>query len=96
MIYVDDGLEKEARKMDDQGRAKLWGEGCLYQPNETTQKFLDMVLVEDSPVAAVFAGHLHFKSTVPLNERITEHVLAPSFAGNVGVINVEYGINYKR
>lgn len=86
---ADNGLEKESRKMDVQGRAKLWGEGCLYQPNETTQKFLDMVLAEDSPVVAVFAGHLHFKYTVSLNEKITEYVLAPSFAGNVGVIKVE-------
>lgn len=85
---VDHGLEQAARDADPQGRAKLWGEGCLYQPNETTQEFLDMVLVEDSPVAAVFAGHLHFKYTVPLNENITEYVLDKSYGGNIGVIRV--------
>ena len=86
---VDNSLEKESRKVDSQGRAKLWGKDCLYQPNETTQKFLDMILAEDSPVKAVFAGHLHFKYTVPLNENITEYVLDKSFSGNVGVIRVE-------
>lgn len=48
-----------------------------------------MVLVEDSPVAAVFAGHLHFKYTVPLNENITEYVLDKSYGGNIGVITVK-------
>lgn len=86
---VDDSLEKESRKVDSQDRAKLWGKDCLYQPNETTQKFLDMILAEDSPVKAVFAGHLHFKYTVPLNENITEYVLDKSFSGSVGVIHVE-------
>lgn len=85
---VDYGLEQASRNADSQGRAKLWGEGCLYQPNETTQEFLDMVLAEDSPVVAVIAGHLHFKYTVPLNENITEYVLDKSFDGNIGVIRV--------
>lgn len=46
-------------------------------------------VVDDSPIKAVFAGHLHFKYTVPLNENITEYVLDKSFSGNVGVIRVE-------
>ena len=75
--------------VDPQKRAKLWGEGCLYQPNETTQEFIDMVLAEDSPVASVFAGHLHFKYTVPLTDKITEYVLDKSFSGNIGVITVK-------
>ena len=35
---VDDGLERTSREVDDKGRAKLWGENCLYTPNSTTQE----------------------------------------------------------
>lgn len=86
---VDDSLEIAARAVDADGRAKLWGEGCLYQPNDTTAEFLDMVLADDSPVQAVLAGHLHFKHTAKLNERITEYVLDKSFSGNIGVIRIK-------
>lgn len=85
---IDDSLKRAAQETDSQGRAKLWGEGCLYQPNETTGTFLQMVVAEDSPVKAVLAGHLHFKYTVKLNENITEYVLDKGFGGNVGIVNV--------
>lgn len=86
---VDDGLEEAARAYDGEGRAKLWGSNCLYQPNETTQEFLAMVMADDSPVAAVFAAHLHFKYTTTLNGEIPEYVLAPSYAGSIGVIEIK-------
>lgn len=86
---VEDGLKMAARAADEQGRIKLWGEGCLYQPNDTTAEFLDMVLANDSPVQAVLAGHLHIKHTAKLNERITEYVLDKSFSGNIGVIRIK-------
>lgn len=86
---VDDGLEEAARAYDGEGRAILWGSNCLYQPNETTQEFLAMVMADDSPVAAVFAAHLHFKYTTTLNGEIPEYVLAPSYAGSIGVIEIK-------
>lgn len=85
---IDDGLKQAAQNVDPQGRAKLWGKGCLYEPNETTEKFLNMVLAADSPVKVVLAGHLHFKYTTKLNENITEYVLDKSYSGNIGIINV--------
>lgn len=86
---VDEGLEEAARAYDGEGRAKLWGSNCLYQPNETTQEFLAMVMADDSPVTAVFAAHLHFKYTTTLNGEIPEYVLAPSYAGSIGVIEIK-------
>lgn len=83
---VDDSLENYARTVDGQGRAKLWGEDCLYQPDETTQEFLDMVLAEDSPVKVVVAGHLHFKYVTLLNDKITEYVMDTGYRGNIGKI----------
>lgn len=86
---VDDSLENYARTVDGQGRAKLWGEDCLYQPDETTQEFLDMVVAEDSPVKAVLAGHLHFKYVTSLNDKITEYVMDTSYRGNIGEIHLK-------
>ncbi len=86
---VDDGLRKAAMEADPEGRAKLWGENCLYRPNETTQEFLDMVYAQDSPVKAVFAGHLHFKYTVQLTDNITEYVLPPAFSGKITQITIK-------
>lgn len=86
---VDDGLEEAARAYDGEGRAKLWGNNCLYQPNETTQEFIEMVMEDESPVAAVFAAHLHFKYTTTINGKIPEYVLGPSYVGNIGVIEIK-------
>lgn len=86
---VDDGLKQASEDFDPQGRAKLWGKGCLYEPDAVTEQFLDMVLAEDSPVKAVLAGHLHFKYTTLLNADITEYVLDKGFSGNIGVIQVK-------
>lgn len=86
---IDNGLKKASEEFDPQGRAKLWGEGCLYEPDATTGRFLDMILAEDSPVKAVLAGHLHFKYTTQLNANITEYVLDKGFSGDIGVIQVK-------
>lgn len=86
---IDDGLKAASESFDPQGRAKLWGEGCLYVPNATTAEFMELILAEDSPVKAVLAGHLHFKYTIKLNENITEYVLDKAFSGNIGVIKVK-------
>lgn len=86
---IDSGLEEAARAADGEGRAKLWGENCLYQPNEVTGEFLEEVLAEDSPVVAVLSGHLHFKYTTQLTEKITEYVMDTGFRGKIGVIKVK-------
>ncbi len=79
---VTDALyEASCEHWDD--RALIWGEGCYYEPNETTAEFLDLVLADSSPVRAVFSGHLHFEFEVPLNDNCTEYVCAPAFEGNV-------------
>lgn len=86
---VDNGLAETAANIDPQGRVKLWGYDCLYQPGEyTTATFLEMLYDAQSPVEAVLSGHLHFKYTVPLTEQTMEYVFAPAFAGNIAKIEV--------
>lgn len=84
---TDRGLSEESKKLWGD-RALLWGKGCYYEPNETTQNYLDMVLGEDSPVVAVVSGHLHFPYTIQLNDRITEYVFDASYKGKMGILTV--------
>ena len=85
---VDTSLAEAAAKFDQEGRLKLWGKDCLYQPNETTQSFLDEIYKEDTPVVAVISGHLHFEYTGQLTESVMQYVLAPTFEGNMARLTV--------
>ena len=49
---------------------------------------MDLLYGEESPVRAVFAGHLHFPFDVMLNDRVEEHVLDANFKGNISVLTV--------
>lgn len=84
---ISDDLAKESNK-NWGNRALLWGEDCYYIPNKNTKKYLNMVLNEDSPVAAVISGHLHFPYTINLNKSITEYVFDASYKGTIGVIEI--------
>lgn len=86
---VDDALAVAASEADPKNRIKLWGIGCLYWPNENTIEFLNMVCDEQSPVEAVFSGHLHFKYEVQLTEQIKEYVFAPAFEGKIAKIVIK-------
>jgi hypothetical protein len=85
---LDDGLYEAAKAFDAKNRAKLWGENCLYVPNEVTEEFLEMVMDEESPVCAVLSAHLHFSYETMLNSHLKEYVFAPTFEGNMVRITV--------
>ena len=66
---------------------EIWGNPIVLgkggiEPDETSQKLLDMVYDENSPVAAVLAGHVHFRAQGKLNDRIVQIVSDGSFTGN--------------
>ena len=86
---IDNSLKEVTASADSEGRIKLWGDGCLYQPRENTSSFLGMIYHENSPVKAVFSGHLHVKHTVALTNQTTEYVLAPAFLGNIAKITIK-------
>lgn len=67
-----------------------WNEAIVIgpdgkKPNEVTQKFLDMILADDSPVGAILAGHVHMEDTSQINDRITQYVVDMSAKGK-GII----------
>ena len=86
---VDNSLAEEAANVDPENRKKLWGDGCLYQPDDTTSAFLGMIYDTNSPVKAVLSGHLHFRHVVQLTEQTVEYVFAPAFEGNVAKIVIK-------
>ena len=80
-------LKEESEAVWD-GRALMWGADCTYVPDETTLEFMDLIYAKDSPVKEVLAGHLHFTWDGQLTENTGEHVFAPAYLGNIGVIKV--------
>lgn len=85
---VDDGLSEESKRVWND-RALLWGTDGYYEPDATTQEYLDMVLADDSPVAAVFSAHLHFPYEDKLNEKITQYTLDASFKGKMALVTIQ-------
>lgn len=69
------------------GSPIVLGEGGI-EPNETSQKLLDMVYAKDSSVVAVLAGHVHFRSQEKLNDRIVQIVPDAAFEGNCILLKI--------
>jgi hypothetical protein len=71
------------------GRKLLWGPGCTYQPDATTNQLLDAILDENTPVEAVLSGHLHFSNRSMLSEKVSEFVFEPTYTGVVTIVEVK-------
>ena len=69
-------------------RALVWGSGTTYIPDQTTQKLMDLIYAENSPVVEILCGHLHFSWDGMITERIAEHVFSPAYEKNLGVITI--------
>ena len=52
------------------------------------KRLLDLIRADDSPVAAVLAGHLHESWDGLITQKCTEHVFGPAFEGSMGLITV--------
>lgn len=81
--------ENELAALSMQVRNKIyyWG-GPDYQANEVTQELLDKIYWEHTPVKQVLAGHLHAAWDGMLTEKVPQHIFAPAFRGNIGIIHV--------
>lgn len=83
--FSDSKLEKQANDvwgLSKKGKCRvLLGESAC-KPNKDTKKLLDAVFAEDSPVAAVFAGHIHFYNQSMLDEKETQIVSGAGYYGD--------------
>lgn len=72
-------------------RALLWGKQgseCFYQPNETTQEFLQMIYDENTPVVEILCGHLHFSWDGRVTEKIHQHVFGAALDRHAGIVTL--------
>ncbi len=59
-----------------------------YKPNNITKQYLDMIYSEDTMVEQVLAGHLHESWDGMLTQQVPQHIFAPAFRGNIGIIHI--------
>ncbi len=78
-------LEQQANDvwgLSPEGRCRvLLGENAC-SPDAVTQKLLNAVFAKDSPVAAVFAGHIHFYNRELLNDSAVQLVTGAGYYGD--------------
>ena len=84
-VTGDDSLTEKCKEVwgasaDNKSRVTMGVNGCY--PNDTTREFLDLVLSDDSPVALVLAGHIHFYHKDMLNDDIVQIVTGAAFEGD--------------
>ena len=89
-VPYDSLVDKEFRResYEIRGIYNLWGLGDRYVPDENMISFLENIYADDTPIQAVLAGHLHFAYETKLTDNVAEYVFAPSYSGNIGVINI--------
>lgn len=87
----DSALERQANEiwgLSKKGQCRvLLGESAC-RPNQTTQKLLDAVFAEDSPVAAVFAGHIHFYNKSMLDDSSQQLVTGAAYYGDAVYVHI--------
>ena len=72
-----------------QDRNLTWGKETQYTPDEVTEKWMNLVYDQNSPVKIVLAGHLHFSWDGMISEKVHEHIFAHAYNGNIGLITVD-------
>ncbi len=72
---------------------KAWGPsfmiGSMAEDNPTVHAFCTLVKAEDSHIAAVLAGHIHFSQKGHLTPNRMQYISAPAFMGFVYDITVK-------
>ena len=72
---------------------KIWGPsfmiGSLAEDSPTVHAFCDLVKAEDTPIAAVLSGHIHFSQKGLVAPGRMQYVSAPAFEGFVYDITVK-------
>ncbi len=62
-----------------------------YKPNDVTRQYLDLIYSKDTVVEQVLAGHVHASWDGMISEQVPQHIFAPAFGGNIGIIHIVPG-----
>ena len=87
---TDLGLAGACRQSPD-GRNLFWGPDGYHYPDSNTADLIDLLYADDSPVAAVLAGHLHFGYEGPLADNAVhtmQYIGEPAFAHKITVFTI--------
>lgn len=85
-------LEMQANEiwgLSAKGRCRVLIGETACRPNRTTQKFLDAVFAEDSPVAAVLAGHIHFYNRSMVSDTLLQEVTGAGYKGEAVRLHIK-------
>lgn len=92
VLHVPITTKKSKKLHDDtvarQGSAMLLGRNCGYKLDKNADKFLDLVEDKNTPVIAVFSGHLHFYHKDMLTDKTVQVVSDASYKNTGMVITV--------
>ncbi len=88
-FYSEEDESLEELSMEVRNKIYYWnGENSGYTPDENTQKFIDGMYGEDSNVVQILAAHIHAAWDGAVSGGLREHIFAPTFGGNIGVVHV--------
>ena len=62
-----------------------------YKPNDVTRQYLDLIYSKDTVVEQVLAGPVHASWDGMISEQVPQHIFAPAFGGNIGIIHIVPG-----
>lgn len=84
---VDDSLAELS--MEVRNKIYYWSQdGGNYVPDGEMQELIDRMYAEDSNVVQIVAAHMHSSWDGYVTDSLKEHIFAPSFQGNIGIIHV--------
>ena len=91
-FYSDVDSSLEELSMEVRNKIYYWSkDGVNYVPDGETQALIDAMYADDSNVEQIVAAHMHASWDGYVTDRLKEHIFAPAFQGNIGIIYVTGG-----
>jgi hypothetical protein len=88
-FYSETDSTLEEVSMETRNKIYYWNkENSIYEPDANTQKFIDTMYAPNSNVVEILAAHMHASWDGEVTNDLREHIFAPSYEGNIGIIHV--------
>ncbi len=85
-INAKDNISLNLLRKEDRRYNHMWR--AFMRPDQNTRDLISLITDKNSPVKAVFAGHLHFSWDGMLSPGVRQHIFAPAYEGNIGLITI--------
>lgn len=88
-FYSEEDASLQQLSMDVRNRIYYWNkENSVYIPDAGMQAFIDRIYAKDSNVIQILAAHIHASWDGIVANDLREHVFAPAYEGNIGIIHI--------